>query len=351
MSKTRSLETHPTFPWLEADAPQEIEHFLRQRNWIAPEEQFVGCERAGEGNMNLTLRIRTDRRTLIVKQARPWVEKYPQIPAPWDRGRYERRFYERVRAIDAVAGRMPRLLDFDPDATCLLLEDLPDAADFTFVYRQSTAPTAEELAALADYLVALHRETAGEPPEAFANRKMRELNHQHLFVVPLQADNGIDLEAIEPGLAAVANELRNDAAYRRLVEQTSAAYLADGRCLIHGDYFPGSWLRTPRGLRVIDPEFCFCGEPEIDLGCAVAHFALARLRREVADRFVSAYTEAERAEAVRSCWVARYAAIEVMRRLIGVAQLPLCGPQGFRSQLLARSRRAMISQDWKQLWP
>ena len=39
----------------------------------------------GEGNMNYTLRVRTNGRSIILKQARPWVEKYPVIDAPDER--------------------------------------------------------------------------------------------------------------------------------------------------------------------------------------------------------------------------------------------------------------------------
>ena len=65
-----------------------------------------------------------------------------------------------------------------------------------------------------------------------------------------------------------------------------------------------------------------------------------------AERFLTAYAaEAPDLEPGR---LARYAAVEVMRRLIGVAQLPLPttapkNPPGPRSRLLERSRRAMTS--------
>ena len=60
--------------------------------------------------------------------------------------------------------------------------------------------------------------------------------------------------------------------------------------------------------------------------------------------------------------VARFAAVEVMRRLIGVAQLPI-PPSGvgvgvgvgmmahFRTALLERSRVALCSGEWERLWP
>ena len=41
--------------------------------------------RAGDGNMNCTLRASLGGRTLILKQSRPYVAKYPSIPAPLDR--------------------------------------------------------------------------------------------------------------------------------------------------------------------------------------------------------------------------------------------------------------------------
>ena len=46
----------------------------------------IAIARAGAGNMNLALRVTTrDGRSLILKQGRPWVEKYAHIPAPFER--------------------------------------------------------------------------------------------------------------------------------------------------------------------------------------------------------------------------------------------------------------------------
>ena len=108
---------------------------------------------------------------------------------------------------------------------------------------------------------------------------MRRLNHQHIFEVPLQQDNGIDLEDLEAGLSAAVTRLRADANYRARLRRVADRYLGRGAVLLHGDYFPGSWLRTAHGIFVIDPEFCFYGDPEVDLGCAVAHLRLARNHR------------------------------------------------------------------------
>jgi 5-methylthioribose kinase len=278
---------------------------------------------------------------VIVKQARPWVERYAHIAAPPDRSDYERRFYERVRAIDLVAGRMPRLLAADPDAHVLVLEDLGPASDCTALYAGGAIADVD-LVALATYLRALHDATRGAPDPAFANHALRALNHAHIFEVPFMAGNGVDLDQFEDGLGAVAATLAADDGVRRRLAATGARYLADGTCLVHGDFFPGSWLCTADGVRVIDPEFCFHGDPEVDVGCAVAHLVLAAVAPSRIATFVGAYRGgADAAGVLADVWLARYAAAEIVRRLLGVAQLPIPSTTGRRAALIARARAAI----------
>ena len=330
---------HPDFPWLEADDVPGVERFLRARGWIADDERVLECGRAGDGNMNLTLRVRTAGRRMILKQARPWVEKYDHIAAPWERSESERRFYERAATLSGVASRMPRLLAADPAAHALLLEDLNPAEDCTDAYG-GRAIAANEIATLAAYARALHTATRGTPDPAFANRSMRALNHAHIFRVPFASPDDRGLERHEPGLTAVTAALARDAELMACVAATGERYLADGPCLVHGDFFPGSWLRAAAGVRVIDPEFAFCGDAELDVGCALAHLALARQPAAIAT-FLAAYVVG--AAPLDETLVARFAAVEIMRRLLGVAQLPIAPTTGERAALLARARDAMVA--------
>ncbi len=346
--RTELIRTRPDFPWLDPAEPEALRRFLVARRFLGADEPIVSCGRAGAGNMNLTLRVATAERSLIVKQARPWVERYDHIAAPSERADFERRFYARVSTIAPVAAKMPRLLGWDGAASVLVLEDLGSANDCTGAYAgEAIAP--HELDALADYLRSLHDETRGVPDPAFANRAMRALNHAHIFEVPLNPENGVDLERHEPGLAAVAARLRRDRTHAALVAATGRRYLEDGPCLLHGDYFPGSWLRTTGGLRVIDPEFCFYGDPEVDVACAVAHLLLADAGAGAVARFVARYQH--RGDAVAGgaahhalipSLLARYAAVEVLRRIAGVAQLPIAPSSGRRAMLLERARAAMV---------
>lgn len=81
--------------------------YLRAQGWLADGEAPVSVQRAGEGNMNLALRLTTDRRGLIVKQGRPWVEKYPDIPAPEDRTLVEAEWYALAGEVDELAAARP----------------------------------------------------------------------------------------------------------------------------------------------------------------------------------------------------------------------------------------------------
>ena len=116
---------------------------------------------------------------------------------------------------------MPALLASDAAARVILLEDLRDAEDLFGLYAEGGAPLeVEEIESLADFAHALHGATRGSDLDEFSNREMRALNHAHIFEVPFDPANGLDLEALEPGLDAAAAALRDDTSYRRVVRET-----------------------------------------------------------------------------------------------------------------------------------
>jgi 5-methylthioribose kinase len=132
-----------------------------------------------------------------------------------------------------------------------------------------------------------------------------------------------------------------DRLYVDAVTALGRRYLADGDTLVHGDYFPGSWLRSADGVRIIDPEFCFLGDGEFDYGILVAHLMLASCDA-AAIAFVKSAIDARRLDAEL---VAGYAGVEIMRRLIGVAQLPIAFGIDRKRALLSLSRRLVVEPD------
>jgi 5-methylthioribose kinase len=338
ISKEQFWRVRPNAYFLDPNDRDGLSAYLRERGWLATDAGFT-VEKAGEGNMNCTLRVRSGDASLILKQSRPWVEKYPDIAAPEDRALTEARFYTLVATRPEIAAVMPRLIGVDEAARIIALEDLGAAQDFTGLYGGERLDDATA-AGLAQRLAMLHESFCAAPEaRACCNRAMRELNCEHIFHIPLQAHNGLPLETITPGLERAAQTLKNDAAYVRAVVKLGELYMADGQTLLHGDFFPGSWLQTASGVRVIDPEFCFFGPPEFDLGVFMAHLHLTNHP----DKFISKTLEAYQTSfPVRDDLVWKFAGVEVMRRLIGVAQLPLSYGLERKSELLAASREWML---------
>ncbi len=326
-----------------------LTEYLTSGGRLAPGETLLGAEKAGEGNMNCTVRVRTSAGTFILKQSRPWLEKYPQIGAPFDRALVEARFYRLIASSPVVAARMPRLLWSDAAARTLALEDLGEASDFFPLYSRETTLPEETFAELLAYLSTLHglapADAAGR--EEMRNHEMRALNHEHIFALPLRTNNGLDLDAYTgtPGLAAAVS-LQTDPSYTQVVSGLGERYRAgSGGSLLHGDFFPGSFLRTAAGVRVIDPEFCFCGDAEFDLGVFAAHLLLAGEPAARAERILRLYQPPAGAE-ISAELARQYAGVEIMRRLIGVAQIPtLRADLARKTAWLELSRRLVLEPE------
>lgn len=301
--------------------PFQVQDFLQEKNWLFPQEEVRSTEVPGAGNMNFTIRVITNQRSFILKQSRPYVEKYPQVPAPADRVLREGEFYRLNSRIPALAQRTPEVWGIDVEQSVLQLEDLGAGTDFTSLYTGQKKLSEKEVIELLDFAILLHDSFKDLPmKDRISNREMRKLNHEHIFHYPFLEQNGMNLDQILTGLEKSAAPYRQNAELRRAVQQLGEMYLTDGPCLLHGDYFPGSWLHTAKGIRIIDPEFCFFGLPEFELGVLLAHLQLSGSSEEIQDFTLDYYLKKSPLD---SSLAKKFAAVEILRRLIGLAQLPL----------------------------
>ncbi len=316
--------------------PIATQRFLAEQGWLQDDERVVDVAKAGEGNMNRTLRATTDRRSLILKQSFAWCAKFPDIPAPIERIATEVAFYEVARRAPALASHMPAILGFAPEDHVAMIEDLGAGSDLLSLYSGDSLREGElsTLGFLARTLHALP--LSAQETQTLRNHAMRVLNHEHIFDLPLRPDNGLDLDAVTPGLSELAAEARRDRAYVAGVARLGEIYLrADGPALLHGDYYPGSLLRTERGLFIIDPEFAFPGPPEFDLSVLVAHLVFAGgAPDETVDDVLAAYEVG-----VDRALVEAFAGAELMRRTLGVSQLPVASDLARKRAWLDTSRR------------
>jgi len=328
-------------PYFSFDRPGDVVAYARKLD-LLPDTGGADVQRPGEGNMNFVARVRVGDRSIILKQSRPWVEKYPSIDAPVNRIHTEVEFYRSIAKNPALQRCMPRLLHYDADRFVAVFEDIGDTADYTTLYAGDPAPKQQvhdDLRILLKWLSRLHELHPEAGYEPIRNREMRALNHAHIFEIPLAPDNGVDLDAITPGLERTAERLRKDPAFVGAVTELGGCYLSDGTSLLHGDFYPGSWVRSEKGPMVIDPEFAFHGPAEFDIGVCRAHLLLSGMAGGDIDDLFSSCFDSHLGDA---SMVAGFAGVEIMRRLLGVAQLPLERTASEKEGLLSLSRQLIL---------
>jgi len=317
------------------DTPlSDIQEYLHYKEWIMPNEKVLSIEKPGEGNMNVVLRVTTSQRSFILKQSRPYVQKYQQIDAPLNRIAVEHDFYRAIRS-NALRAHIPNIIGYDVSENILLLEDLGNCEDMIAIYqRREIKP--KELQKLIFILGLIHRTKA---PEDFPdNLEMRKLNHQHIFELPFVADNGFSLDDIQLGLQELSTTYKKDIELKAIVKKIGDRYLSEGNILIHGDYYPGSWMTEAHDLYVIDPEFGFVGFAEFDLGVMAAHLVMTTGNKKYLKQIHSQY-DGKADERL----MAQIAGIEIIRRLIGLAQLPLERTLEEKAKLLKMARKMVVS--------
>jgi 5-methylthioribose kinase len=296
---------------------------------IAAAGDRVEVEPAGDGNINWVRRatlIGAERRSCIVKQARPALERFPEYQAPTERMLCEARYLERARGVDTT-GVLPMVLAFDGPNRLLVLEDLGNAErlDHALARRANVETPILQLAA---FLGRVHAETRDDASlvSTFENEGMQRLHGDHIFVLPF-GENDFELP---PRTAERGAALRANAAFQETAARAYTRYLEPRGALVHGDVQAGNVLLPAGGVKLLDAEIAHCGDPAFDLGMLLGH----RLLPDAADGRAP-----EARPALSSCWDAyrdahgkpgllelsdaiRYAGLELLRRTLGAARVP-----------------------------
>lgn len=325
---------------LNANKPEELAAYLYQQKWLKDGETIVSVSKPGEGNMNCVLRIEAVKRSFILKQSRGFVEKYPQVLAPENRVLTEAAFYQKIASAIEVQDLMPTLLGIDAVNNLIALEDLGKSNDYTVLYDLKERILDEELLQLVNYINSLHQcfeKTVVD--DELANAEMKALNYEHLFEYPFKVENGFDLDLVQVGLQMVAMPYKKDAELKEKMERLGSLYLSKGNYLLHGDFYPGSWLKTSDGIKVIDPEFCFYGLREFDLGVLLAHLYLTQQQESTIAFVKENYSSFDE---LNTAILNGFTGIEIMRRIIGLAQLPLKMDLKTKADLLAFARELIL---------
>jgi len=333
--KEKFKSLHPGVLFLEQEVSTQLHQYLQEKAWLQQEEKVEAVEKPGEGNMNFVVRLITQGRSMILKQSRPWVQKFPQVAAPIERIYVEYNFYRFIAPHKNISRYTPAVLGFDPKNYILLLEDLGKGADYTFLYQKGTKLTSEEVHALTSLLSTLHQvKVPSQERRYFDNQAMKELNHEHIFIFPFTKDNGFNLDDVQQGLQQVAVAYKQDEVLKTKILHLGSIYLQNDETLLHGDYYPGSWLKVANGLKLIDPEFSYFGRAEFDLGVMLAHMKMSQHNEADIEQVLELY---EAPDGFQKSLMWAFTGVEIMRRIIGLAQLPLSLNLAEKKQLLDES--------------
>ncbi len=338
--KQRFQQASPSAFFLENNV-KAVATYLAKQAWFNKNEVLLSLEKPGEGNMNFVLRAITNQRSFILKQARPWVEKFPQIDAPVERVSVEAQFFQSLEKVKVINKFAPSCLGYDAANFILATEDLGKGADYSFLYQKDNVLEETDIDGLTKYLSALHQ--VAIPADFPSNLAMRALNHEHIFNFPYLEENGFNLDDVQKGLQAAAMPYKTDAVLKAKIKACGAIYLSkEGRHLLHGDFYPGSWLKVAKGLKVIDPEFGFVGPAEFDLGVLLAHLLMAEQPSIVAKSIFKKYQQsADFNEGLLS----QFVGIEILRRLIGIAQLPLSLDLATKKELMTQAAKWIMEEN------
>jgi len=337
--KQRFQHAYPTAFFMENEV-KAVANYLQTQGWLNQNEELLSLEKPGEGNMNFVLRAITNQRSFILKQARPWVEKFPQIEAPVERVAVEAQFFQSLEEIATINQFAPSCLGFDAKNFILATEDLGKGADYSFLYQKGEVLTETDIEGLTQYLSTLHRVTI--PTDFPDNLAMRRLNHEHIYNFPYLEENGFNLDDVQEGLQDLAMPYKTNVALKAKIKACGDIYLAQGKHLLHGDFYPGSWLKVADGLKVIDPEFGFVGPAEFDLGVLFAHLLMAGQPTEILQSISQKY---QRPAGFNEALLNQFVGIEILRRLIGIAQLPLSLDLANKKKLMVLASHWIMGED------
>ncbi|MDA8392268.1 MAG: S-methyl-5-thioribose kinase [Actinomycetota bacterium] len=317
---------------------------------LGPSFELSGpVEEIGDGNLNLVFRVPFGDRTVVVKQALPYLRVVGEgWPLTLDRARVEA---EALSIASALApGRVPEVFGYVEDQAAIVMECLSHHVVWrgALVAGVRVGGVAEQVGwycartLMGTSAFCMDDARRRQMVARFANPELCAISEDLVFTAPFgpAASNRIDGE-VQDLAASVFDDsaLRSEAARLRWEFRTCC------EALLHGDLHTGSVMVAPGDARVIDPEFAFFGPMAFDVGSLLGNLALSRSAHAASGSgFVGALDEAAgefwegfRDEAARS-WPtgepwreqffasligrsARFAGAEMVRRTFGLAHV------------------------------
>ena len=195
--------------------------------------------------------VRGEGKRVVVKQALERFRVADEWLVPPERALTEARALELMAQL--APGSVPRLLDSDPDAFALVMEEAPaDWRPWKSLLLEGVADAA--VAAWLGALLAVLHSADGDIGSA----------------------ESFEAQRVDPYLRTIQRR------HPELADRIGAyieRLLGTARCVVHGDYSPKNVLVGDDGLWVIDWEVAHRGDPAFDLAFLLNHLLLKTIHR------------------------------------------------------------------------
>lgn len=241
-------------------------------------DQMLKVEEIGDGNINFVYRVSGNGKSLIVKQALPYIRIIGEgWPLSQDRVRIE------AEALRFAAGRCPDLVPevygFDLEQCAIVMEDIGDFGNLRHVMteRRKLPQLADQLGRfLADtlfYSSDLYLDTYEKKAlvKQFINPDLCKITEEVFFWDPYCDHERNNINAY---LRADAEQLWQDTELKVEVARLKMKFLNQAEALLHGDLHSGSVFANEMGTKIIDPEFAYVGPIGFDIGTIIGNYLL-----------------------------------------------------------------------------
>ncbi len=255
----------------------------------------------GDGNLNFVYTIRSPRRSVILKQAVPYLrvvgEDYPLSRV---RMSFEIWALEAEKAL--VPKHVPEIYYRSHDMSLVVMQNLDrhkilrgemiNRIAFPHLAEHISTFLADTLYYTSDFY--LDPATKKENVKKFINIELCKITEDFIFTHPYE-DN--ETNAYNPALdMAHVKAFRENGAVKVAVQEMKYKFMTEAQALLHGDLHSGSIMLNQEETYVIDPEFAFYGPMGFDVGIYLANLIMSWYSLDGEDPDYAAYVEGQIAD-------------------------------------------------------
>lgn len=244
------------------------------------EGKDLDCEEIGDGNINYVYRVKSDDKSVILKQG---TETLRSSGRALDKARTNIE-YEALKNIYNLSKMSPEIYFFDEIMNVIAMEDISDYKNLRYclINNKIYENLAEEIikyfeknyfSTTSIYMDAKQRK---EEIKKFTNVDMCDITEDLVMTEPYYNYKNRNIvykgneDFVENTLCKNEKVLYNAAIMRE-------KFMNFPQSLIHGDLHTGSIFVNESGIKVIDSEFAFYGPIGYDLGCVIGNLYISYL--------------------------------------------------------------------------